>query len=93
MRSIALYNFSKNYIEKEIGCFGVLLPEPEEFFPAVKKEVMKNTGNVKTNMIKMIKDLFPQNINPFSGGLGNRENDAIAYMAVGIAPDRIYLVS
>lgn len=54
---------------------------------------MKNTGNVKTNMIKMIKDLFPPNINPFSGGLGNRENDAIAYMAVGIPPDRIYLVS
>lgn len=29
MRSIALYNFSKNYIEKEVGCFGALLPEPE----------------------------------------------------------------
>lgn len=54
---------------------------------------MKNTGNVKTNMIKMIRELFPPEINPFAGGLGNRENDAIAYLATGIPYDKIYLVS
>lgn len=54
---------------------------------------MKKTSNIKTNMMKKIRDLYPPNINPFSGGLGNRENDAIAYRAIGINPQNIYLVS
>lgn len=33
-------------------------------------------------MLKSIRNLFPPDINPFAGGLGNRENDAIAYLAV-----------
>ncbi len=35
-------------------------------------------------MMLSIKNLFPQYCNPFVGGLGNRENDAIAYRAAGI---------
>lgn len=31
-----------------------------------------------------IRKLFPEHHNPFAGGLGNRENDAIAYRAAGI---------
>lgn len=54
---------------------------------------MKKTSNIKTNMIKMVQNLFPSTINPFYGGLGNRDNDAIAYLAVGIPRDKIYLVS
>jgi len=61
--------------------------------PSLKKELMKKTSNIKTNMLRKIKELYPPNVNPFSGGLGNRENDAIAYAALGIPMDRIYLVS
>ena len=39
-----------------------------------------------------IRDTFPEHINPFIGGLGNRENDAIAYMHAGIPSDRIYII-
>lgn len=46
--------------------------EPEEFFHAVKKELMKKTGNIKANIMQNIKDVFPEDINPFIAGLGNR---------------------
>ena len=91
MRSLALYSFSKNYAKKFIGIDGVLLTEPEEFFPAAKKELLKKTGNVKTNMMRAIKELFPTEVNPFVGGLGNRENDAIAYLAAGIPEKKIFI--
>jgi hypothetical protein len=40
--------------------------------PAVKKELFKKTGNIKANLIKKIAELFPPEISPFVGGLGNR---------------------
>ena len=72
MRSITMYAFSKRYIRQYVGVEGALFPEPEEFFPSFKKEIMKKTGNIKTNMIRMIRELFPLEVNPFDGGLGNR---------------------
>ena len=41
-------------------------------------------------MINTLKDLFPQN--PFAGGLGNRQNDAIAYYHGGMSMDKIFFV-
>ena len=72
MRSIAMYSFSKKYIRQYVGVEGALFPEPEEFFPSFKKEILKKTRNIKTNMIRMIRELFPLEVNPFNGGLGNR---------------------
>jgi phosphatidate phosphatase LPIN len=84
MRSLSLYNFSKNYIKNQMGVEGVLITEPEQFLSAVKKEVLKDTKTMKTNMLIEIKRLFPEEKNPFVGGLGNRDNDAIAYMTAGV---------
>lgn len=92
MRSLPLYEFSKRYIEKHTKMEGALLTEPEEFFPAMKKEILKQTGNIKTNMMLTIRKLFPQHRNPFIGGLGNRENDAIAYRAAGIPLESIFII-
>jgi phosphatidate phosphatase LPIN len=92
MRSLSLYNFSKNYIRSQTDVEGVLITEPEQFFSAVKKEVLKDTKDMKTNMLKEIKSLFPQEKNPFVGGLGNRDNDAIAYLTAGIPIKSIFLV-
>lgn len=39
-----------------------------------------------------IKETFPQHVNPFIGGLGNRENDAIAYLHAGIPLHQIYII-
>ena len=43
-------------------------------------------------MIRKIRELFPPDVNPFAAGLGNRDNDAIAYLAAGIPKNKIYLV-
>lgn len=72
MRSLPLYKFSKDYIRKHTKMHGALLTEPEELLPALKKELMKQTGNIKTNMMLEIKNLFPTYCTPFAGGLGNR---------------------
>lgn len=40
-----------------------------------------------------IAHLFPANINPFFGGFGNRDNDAIAYKAAGTPLERIFLIN
>jgi phosphatidate phosphatase PAH1 len=53
-------------------------------------ELTKKTGNIKANLINGIKKLFT--VNPFAGGLGNRENDAIAYNHGGIELDKIFIV-
>lgn len=53
---------------------------------------MKKTDNVKANVMQNIKDIFPEHINPFIAGLGNRENDAIAYMHAGISAEQIYII-
>jgi len=72
MRSLPFYTMSKTYIQKYLGVNGVMLMEPEEFLPAVKKELFKKTGNIKANIIKTIAQLYPQGVYPFVGGLGNR---------------------
>lgn len=92
MRSLPMYNFSKRYINNHVKVEGPLLMEPEEFFHAMKKEILKQAGNVKANIMNDIKKIFPSAINPFMGGLGNRETDAIAYLHAGISSNRIYII-
>lgn len=92
MRSLPMYEFSKRYIREQVNIDGPLLMEPEEFFQAIKKELMKKTDNIKANIMKNIRETYPEHINPFIGGLGNRENDAIAYLHAGIAPENVYII-
>ena len=66
------------------------MSEPEEFTSSVFHEITKQTGNIKANMVLILKSLFKEN--PFAGGLGNRENDAIAYLHGGIPMDKIFFV-
>lgn len=65
-----------------VGVDGPIMMEPEEFLNALTNEVLKRTDNIKTNLMQSLRRLF--SIDPFAGGLGNRENDAIAYHQVGI---------
>jgi phosphatidate phosphatase PAH1 len=43
-------------------------------------------------MMRTIRNIFPPHIDPFIGGLGNREQDAIAYRAAGVSYKNIYLI-
>ena len=40
--------------------------------------------------MNIIRSLFT--VNPFAGGFGNRDNDAIAYHHSGVAMDRIFFI-
>ena len=51
---------------------------------------MKKTGNIKANMMNLLNNLFPSN--PFIGGLGNRENDAVAYYHAGLPLSKIFII-
>ena len=92
MRSLPLYEFSKAYIKEYVHVQGALITEPEEFLPAVKKEILKKTSNIKANLMRNIQEMFPENVRPFVGGLGNRENDGIAYLHAGIPLESIFIV-
>jgi len=43
--------------------------------------------------LKVIKELFDPSTNPFHGGFGNRETDAISYRAVDIDLRNIFIIN
>ena len=47
----------------------------------------------KIAALKNIRNLFPDEFNPFYGGFGNRDTDAVSYRAVGIALHRIFIIN
>lgn len=40
--------------------------------------------------MNLLNALFPSN--PFMAGLGNRENDAVAYLHAGVPLDKIFII-
>ena len=46
----------------------------------------------KIAALKNIRNLFPDEWNPFYAGFGNRDTDAISYRAVRIELERIFIV-
>lgn len=47
----------------------------------------------KIAALKNINNLFPEESNPFVGGFGNRDTDAISYRAVGVSLNKIFIVN
>ena len=47
----------------------------------------------KIAALKNIRNLFPDEWNPFHTGFGNRDTDAISYRAVGISLSRIFIIN
>ncbi len=47
----------------------------------------------KIAALKNIRNLFPDEWNPFYCGFGNRDTDAVSYRAVGISLNRIFIVN
>ena len=60
----------------------------------MKREVIDRTPQIlKINILTEIRRLFPQNNFPFYAGFGNRNTDAIAYRAIGIELNRIFIIN
>ena len=47
----------------------------------------------KIAALKNIRNIFPDEFNPFFSGFGNRDTDAVSYRAVGISLTRIFIVN
>jgi len=47
----------------------------------------------KIAALKNIRNLFPDESNPFYCGFGNRDTDAVSYRAVGISLGRIFIIN
>ncbi len=40
-----------------------------------------------------IRALFPPECNPFFAGFGNRDTDEVAYAAVGVPPNKVFIIN
>ena len=73
---------------------GPLLLSPDGLFSSLKREVIDRTPQIlKINILTEIRRLFPQNNFPFYAGFGNRNTDAIAYRAIGIELNKIFIIN
>ena len=58
-----------------------------------REVIQKKPQMFKIPALKNIYNMFPENSEPFVGGFGNRDTDALSYRAVGISLNMIYIVN
>ena len=97
-RAIGQSTMTKNYLEnliqeKKTLPPGPMLMSPDGLFSALKREIIQRKPHLlKIPLLTEIKNLFPQGIQPFYAGFGNRDTDAIAYRYLDIPLKNIYIV-
>ena len=89
---------TKNYLEnlmqeRQNLPRGPLLMSPDGIFSSLKREVIEKKPHLlKISVLTEIKNLFPDDYNPFYAGFGNRETDGVAYRMLDIPLDNIYII-
>ena len=88
-------NYLKTLRQGDLGLpDGPLFTSPDRLMPSFVREViLKESQKFKAGVLRELQLLFPKRVQPFHAGFGNRENDAVAYGAVGIPLDRIFIVN
>eukprot|EP00347_Sterkiella_histriomuscorum_P011534 403372088 len=73
---------------------GPIIMSPDRAMKSLKREIIFRKPHVfKIFTLKIIKDLFKHERNPFIGGFGNRDTDAVSYRAVDIDLSNIFIVN
>ncbi len=73
---------------------GPVLLSPDRLFKSVNREIIQRQPHIfKIAALKQIRDLFPDDYNPFYCGFGNRDTDTVSYRSVGIELHRIYIIN
>ncbi|KAK4531590.1 hypothetical protein CCYA_CCYA08G2447 [Cyanidiococcus yangmingshanensis] len=74
---------------------GPLLLSPDRVIESFAREVLRRRPqDFKIAALEQVRRLFPPgNYNPFFAGFGNRDSDRIAYAAMGVPPERVFLVN
>lgn len=67
---------------------------PDGLVSSFKREVIDRIPqSFKIQCLTQIVNLFPPESSPFYAGFGNRHTDAIAYEAVGIPKNKIFIIN
>jgi LNS2 (Lipin/Ned1/Smp2)/lipin, N-terminal conserved region/Lipin/Ned1/Smp2 multi-domain protein middle domain len=73
---------------------GPCLMSPNRLVESFTREVIRRKPQeFKIAALREVRSLFPPDYNPFHAGFGNRETDVISYRAVGLIPQRIFVVN
>ena len=73
---------------------GPLLLSPDRTAQSLYREVIiKRPDLFKVDCLSAIKNLFPENSEPFYAGFGNRDTDAVSYKAVEIKEGKIFIIN
>lgn len=73
---------------------GPVLMSPNRLVESFTREVIRRKPQeFKISALREVRSLFPPDHNPFHAGFGNRETDVISYRAVGLIPQRIFVVN
>jgi phosphatidate phosphatase LPIN len=73
---------------------GPVIMSPNRLVESFTREVIRRKPQeFKIDALRKVRNLFPPDYNPFHAGFGNRETDVISYRAVGLIPQRIFVVN
>ncbi len=73
---------------------GPVLMSPNRLVESFTREVIRRKPQeFKIACLRAVRSLFPLTYNPFHAGFGNRDTDVISYRAVGLIPQRIFVVN
>lgn len=73
---------------------GPVLMSPNRLVESFTREVIRRKPQeFKIAALREVRCLFSPDYNPFHAGFGNRDTDVISYRAVGLIPQRIFVVN
>ena len=73
---------------------GPVFMSPDRLFCAFNREViLRKPEEFKIACLNDIKQLYPDRVNPFYAGYGNRKTDAMAYKAVGVPDGKVFIIN
>lgn len=73
---------------------GPVLMSPNRLVESFTREVIRRKPHeFKIAALREVRSLFSPDYNPFHAGFGNRDTDIISYRAVGLIPQRIFVVN
>jgi len=99
-RAIGQANLTRAYIKALRQTGGASLPHgplimsPDRLVKSLKREVIyRRPQEFKILALRDIRRLFAMTVQPFAAGFGNRISDLVAYLAVGMPAERIFIIN
>ena len=73
---------------------GPLLLSPDRLAKSAYREVIIRQPQIfKIQCLRSVRNLFPDNTQPFYAGFGNRNTDTISYETLKINEDKIFIIN